>query len=75
MSAFRAEFIAARSMDFIGMIKECDEAGFPKVYFIIRLLIDLFCRYACNESVSVHSDQDIILKLIPLCYVMSLSCI
>ncbi|XP_069838075.1 VPS35 endosomal protein-sorting factor-like isoform X2 [Dendropsophus ebraccatus] len=30
MSAFRAEFIAARSMDFIGMIKECDEAGFPK---------------------------------------------
>ncbi|XP_069590256.1 VPS35 endosomal protein-sorting factor-like isoform X2 [Ranitomeya imitator] len=30
MSAFRAEFIAARSMDFIAMIKECDEAGFPK---------------------------------------------
>uniref|UniRef100_A0A8V0Z3I1 VPS35 endosomal protein-sorting factor-like n=1 Tax=Gallus gallus TaxID=9031 RepID=A0A8V0Z3I1_CHICK len=30
MSAFRAEFIAARSMDFIGMIKECDESGFPK---------------------------------------------
>ncbi|XP_075035837.1 VPS35 endosomal protein-sorting factor-like [Mixophyes fleayi] len=30
MSAFRAEFIAARSMDFIGMIKECDEAGFPR---------------------------------------------
>ncbi|KAG8558157.1 hypothetical protein GDO81_016885 [Engystomops pustulosus] len=30
MSAFRAEFIAARSMSFIGMIKECDEAGFPK---------------------------------------------
>ncbi|XP_071976698.1 VPS35 endosomal protein-sorting factor-like isoform X2 [Engystomops pustulosus] len=30
MSAFRAEFIAARSMNFIGMIKECDEAGFPK---------------------------------------------
>ena len=33
MSAFRAEFIAARSMDFIGMIKECDESGFPKVTF------------------------------------------
>ena len=31
MSAFRAEFIATRSMDFIGMIKECDESGFPKV--------------------------------------------
>ncbi|XP_054990566.1 VPS35 endosomal protein-sorting factor-like isoform X2 [Sorex araneus] len=30
MSAFRAEFIAARSMGFIGMIKECDESGFPK---------------------------------------------
>uniref|UniRef100_A0A8C3BME1 VPS35 endosomal protein-sorting factor-like n=1 Tax=Cairina moschata TaxID=8855 RepID=A0A8C3BME1_CAIMO len=30
MSAFRAEFIAARSMDFICMIKECDESGFPK---------------------------------------------
>ncbi|XP_065588372.1 VPS35 endosomal protein-sorting factor-like isoform X2 [Cyrtonyx montezumae] len=30
MSAFRAEFIAARSVDFIGMIKECDESGFPK---------------------------------------------
>lgn len=31
MSAFRAEFVATRSMDFIGMIKECDESGFPKV--------------------------------------------
>ncbi|XP_053132807.1 VPS35 endosomal protein-sorting factor-like isoform X2 [Hemicordylus capensis] len=30
MSAFRAEFIATRSMDFIGMIKECDDSGFPK---------------------------------------------
>uniref|UniRef100_D3YW19 VPS35 endosomal protein-sorting factor-like n=1 Tax=Mus musculus TaxID=10090 RepID=D3YW19_MOUSE len=30
MSAFRAEFVATRSMDFIGMIKECDESGFPK---------------------------------------------
>uniref|UniRef100_A0A4W3I1R7 VPS35 endosomal protein-sorting factor-like n=2 Tax=Callorhinchus milii TaxID=7868 RepID=A0A4W3I1R7_CALMI len=30
MSAFRAEFIATRSMDFIGMIKECEESGFPK---------------------------------------------
>ncbi|XP_064415213.1 VPS35 endosomal protein-sorting factor-like isoform X1 [Latimeria chalumnae] len=30
MCAFRAEFIAARSMDLITMIKECDEAGFPK---------------------------------------------
>lgn len=31
MWAFRAEFVAARATDFIGMIKECDEAGFPKV--------------------------------------------
>ncbi|XP_029432414.1 VPS35 endosomal protein sorting factor-like isoform X2 [Rhinatrema bivittatum] len=30
MSAFRAEFIATRSLEFIGMIKECDESGFPK---------------------------------------------
>nr|XP_015215436.1 PREDICTED: UPF0505 protein C16orf62 homolog [Lepisosteus oculatus] len=30
MSAFRPEFVAARATDFIGMIKECDEAGFPK---------------------------------------------
>uniref|UniRef100_A0AAY4CNQ0 VPS35 endosomal protein-sorting factor-like n=1 Tax=Denticeps clupeoides TaxID=299321 RepID=A0AAY4CNQ0_9TELE len=30
MSAFRAEFVATRATDFIGMIKECDEAGFPK---------------------------------------------
>ncbi|XP_043568104.1 VPS35 endosomal protein-sorting factor-like isoform X2 [Chiloscyllium plagiosum] len=30
MSAFKPEFIAARSMDFIGMIKDCEESGFPK---------------------------------------------
>ncbi|XP_078097064.1 VPS35 endosomal protein-sorting factor-like isoform X2 [Mustelus asterias] len=30
MSAFRPEFIATRSMDFIGMIKDCEESGFPK---------------------------------------------
>uniref|UniRef100_A0A3P8QCY1 VPS35 endosomal protein-sorting factor-like n=1 Tax=Astatotilapia calliptera TaxID=8154 RepID=A0A3P8QCY1_ASTCA len=28
--AFRPEFVAARATDFIGMIKDCDEAGFPK---------------------------------------------
>uniref|UniRef100_A0A2K6MUF0 VPS35 endosomal protein-sorting factor-like n=1 Tax=Rhinopithecus bieti TaxID=61621 RepID=A0A2K6MUF0_RHIBE len=38
MSAFRAEFIATRSMDFIGMIKECDESGFPKVASPFRSL-------------------------------------
>lgn len=38
MSAFRAEFIAARSMDFIGMIKECDESGFPKVMFCMEFV-------------------------------------
>lgn len=31
MRAFRPEFVAARASDFIGMIKDCDEAGFPKV--------------------------------------------
>ncbi|KAF3853261.1 hypothetical protein F7725_013949 [Dissostichus mawsoni] len=30
MRAFSAEFVAARATDFIGMIKDCDEAGFPK---------------------------------------------
>ncbi|XP_034414392.1 VPS35 endosomal protein sorting factor-like isoform X1 [Cyclopterus lumpus] len=30
MRAFRPEFVAARATDFIGMIKDCDEAGFPK---------------------------------------------
>ncbi|XP_077482036.1 VPS35 endosomal protein-sorting factor-like isoform X2 [Stigmatopora argus] len=30
MRAFRAEFVAARAADFIAMIKDCDEAGFPK---------------------------------------------
>lgn len=31
MRAFRPEFVAVRATDFIGMIKDCDEAGFPKV--------------------------------------------
>uniref|UniRef100_A0A4W4H174 VPS35 endosomal protein-sorting factor-like n=1 Tax=Electrophorus electricus TaxID=8005 RepID=A0A4W4H174_ELEEL len=30
MWAFRAEFVAARATDFISMIKDCDETGFPK---------------------------------------------
>uniref|UniRef100_A0A4W6F9X0 VPS35 endosomal protein-sorting factor-like n=1 Tax=Lates calcarifer TaxID=8187 RepID=A0A4W6F9X0_LATCA len=30
MRAFRPEFVAIRATDFIGMIKDCDEAGFPK---------------------------------------------
>ncbi|XP_041671104.1 VPS35 endosomal protein-sorting factor-like isoform X2 [Cheilinus undulatus] len=30
MRAFRPEFVAARATDFISMIKDCDEAGFPK---------------------------------------------
>ncbi|XP_029978055.1 VPS35 endosomal protein-sorting factor-like isoform X1 [Sphaeramia orbicularis] len=30
MRAFRPEFVAARATDFICMIKDCDEAGFPK---------------------------------------------
>ena len=31
MRAFKPEFVAARATDFIGMIKDCDESGFPKV--------------------------------------------
>lgn len=31
MRAFRPEFVAVRATNFIGMIKDCDEAGFPKV--------------------------------------------
>ncbi|XP_053196750.1 VPS35 endosomal protein-sorting factor-like isoform X2 [Scomber japonicus] len=30
MRAFRPDFAATRATDFIGMIKDCDEAGFPK---------------------------------------------
>uniref|UniRef100_A0A3P9QAW0 VPS35 endosomal protein-sorting factor-like n=1 Tax=Poecilia reticulata TaxID=8081 RepID=A0A3P9QAW0_POERE len=30
MRAFRPEFVATRATDFIGMIKDCDESGFPK---------------------------------------------
>lgn len=30
MRAFRAEFVAARATDFIGMIKDCEESNFPK---------------------------------------------
>ncbi|KAM9424671.1 VPS35 endosomal protein-sorting factor-like isoform 1-T1 [Pholidichthys leucotaenia] len=30
MRTFRPEFVAARATDFISMIKECDESGFPK---------------------------------------------
>ncbi|XP_076309475.1 VPS35 endosomal protein-sorting factor-like isoform X2 [Tachypleus tridentatus] len=30
MTAFKPEFIAKRALDFVEMMKECDEAGFPK---------------------------------------------
>ncbi|XP_013882960.1 VPS35 endosomal protein-sorting factor-like isoform X2 [Austrofundulus limnaeus] len=30
MRAFRPEFVAVRAIDFISMIKDCDESGFPK---------------------------------------------
>ncbi|XP_028669604.2 VPS35 endosomal protein-sorting factor-like [Erpetoichthys calabaricus] len=43
MSAFRSEFIAARAMDFIMMIKESDEAGFPKHLLFISLGRSLAC--------------------------------
>ncbi|NWQ80139.1 CP062 protein, partial [Columbina picui] len=50
MSAFRAEFIAARSMDFIGMIKECDESGFPKHL--------LFCSLGLNLALADPPEND-----------------
>uniref|UniRef100_A0A670YJE1 VPS35 endosomal protein-sorting factor-like n=1 Tax=Pseudonaja textilis TaxID=8673 RepID=A0A670YJE1_PSETE len=50
MSAFRAEFIAARAMDFIGMIKECDESGFPKHL--------LFCSLGQNLALADPPESD-----------------
>ncbi|KAJ8246244.1 hypothetical protein GJAV_G00265420 [Gymnothorax javanicus] len=43
MWAFRAEFVAARATDFIGMIKDCDEAGFPKHLLFRSLGRSLAC--------------------------------
>ncbi|XP_048026479.1 LOW QUALITY PROTEIN: VPS35 endosomal protein-sorting factor-like [Megalobrama amblycephala] len=43
MWAFRAEFVAARATDFIGMIKDCDEAGFPKHLLFASLGRSLSC--------------------------------
>lgn len=37
MRAFRPEFVAARATDFIGMIKDCDETGFPKVSWKMKI--------------------------------------
>ncbi|XP_054431453.1 VPS35 endosomal protein-sorting factor-like isoform X2 [Pteronotus mesoamericanus] len=50
MSAFRAEFIATRSIDFIGMIKECSEAGFPKHL--------LFCSLGLNLALADPPEGD-----------------
>ncbi|XP_077062071.1 VPS35 endosomal protein-sorting factor-like isoform X3 [Siphateles boraxobius] len=43
MWAFRAEFVATRATDFIGMIKDCDEAGFPKHLLFASLGRSLSC--------------------------------
>ncbi|XP_068610312.1 VPS35 endosomal protein-sorting factor-like [Brachionichthys hirsutus] len=43
MRAFRAEFVAARATDFIAMIKDCDEAGFPKHLLFGSLGRNLAC--------------------------------
>uniref|UniRef100_A0A671MNJ0 VPS35 endosomal protein-sorting factor-like n=1 Tax=Sinocyclocheilus anshuiensis TaxID=1608454 RepID=A0A671MNJ0_9TELE len=43
MWAFRAEFVAMRATDFIGMIKDCDEAGFPKHLLFASLGRSLSC--------------------------------
>lgn len=37
MRAFRPEFVAGRATDFIGMIKDCDETGFPKVSWKMKI--------------------------------------
>ncbi|KAK3583633.1 hypothetical protein CHS0354_039460 [Potamilus streckersoni] len=37
ISAFKPEYVAARAMDFIQMIKDCEDTGFPK-HFLFRTL-------------------------------------
>ncbi|XP_041702261.1 VPS35 endosomal protein-sorting factor-like isoform X1 [Coregonus clupeaformis] len=72
MWAFRAEFIATRATDFIGMIKDCDEAGFPKHLLFGSLGRSLACadppeaerlpilNEAWKVITKVHSPQDYI---------------
>ncbi|XP_043349928.1 VPS35 endosomal protein-sorting factor-like isoform X2 [Dermochelys coriacea] len=65
MSAFRAEFIAARSMDFIGMIKECDESGFPKHLLFRSLGLNLAMADPpeCDRLLILNEAWKVITKL------------
>uniref|UniRef100_A0A8C8RNE9 VPS35 endosomal protein-sorting factor-like n=1 Tax=Pelusios castaneus TaxID=367368 RepID=A0A8C8RNE9_9SAUR len=65
MSAFRAEFIAARSMDFIGMIKECDESGFPKhlLFRSLGLNLGLADPPECDRLQILNEAWKVITKL------------
>uniref|UniRef100_A0A8C9VR70 VPS35 endosomal protein-sorting factor-like n=1 Tax=Scleropages formosus TaxID=113540 RepID=A0A8C9VR70_SCLFO len=57
MWAFRAEFVAARATDFIGMIKDCDEAGFPKHLLFGSLGRSLACADPPeNERLSILNE-------------------
>lgn len=58
MWAFRAEFVATRATDFIGMIKDCDEAGFPKVRHTLQTQT-LPVNVSVN-AVSVRSPQHLL---------------
>ncbi|KAK7918891.1 hypothetical protein WMY93_010175 [Mugilogobius chulae] len=51
--AFRPEFVATRATDFIGMIKECDEAGFPKDYInCAEIWVEFTCRHFTKREVN-----------------------
>ncbi|TRY58965.1 hypothetical protein DNTS_033933 [Danionella cerebrum] len=57
MWAFRAEFVATRATDFIGMIKDCDEAGFPKHLLFASLGRSLSCADPPeNERLSILNE-------------------
>uniref|UniRef100_A0A8C1KQ98 VPS35 endosomal protein-sorting factor-like n=1 Tax=Cyprinus carpio TaxID=7962 RepID=A0A8C1KQ98_CYPCA len=57
MWAFRAEFVAMRATDFIGMIKDCDEAGFPKHLLFASLGRSLSCADPPeSERLSILND-------------------
>uniref|UniRef100_A0A3B3RIB6 VPS35 endosomal protein-sorting factor-like n=1 Tax=Paramormyrops kingsleyae TaxID=1676925 RepID=A0A3B3RIB6_9TELE len=57
MWAFRAEFVAARATDFIAMIKDCDEAGFPKHLLFGSLGRSLACADPPeNERLSILNE-------------------
>uniref|UniRef100_A0A8C9VFY7 VPS35 endosomal protein-sorting factor-like n=1 Tax=Scleropages formosus TaxID=113540 RepID=A0A8C9VFY7_SCLFO len=66
MWAFRAEFVAARATDFIGMIKDCDEAGFPKHLLFGSLGRSLACADPPeNERLSILNEAWKVITKVP----------